>query len=25
MRMTYELGTFNAGQAKTVKYVYGRM
>jgi hypothetical protein len=25
MRMTYELGTFNAGQSKTAKYVYGRM
>jgi hypothetical protein len=25
MRMTYELGTFNAGQSKTVKYLYGRM
>lgn len=25
MRMTYDLGSFNAGQSKTVKYVYGRM
>jgi hypothetical protein len=25
MGMTYVLGTFNAGQSKTAKYVYGRM
>jgi len=25
MRMAYDLGAFNAGQSKTVKYVYGRM
>jgi hypothetical protein len=25
MRVTYNLGTFNAGQSKTVKFGYGRM